>query len=405
MKKQLILSTIISASLAFSASSFADTPSDKQKPSPDPSSSLNAFADKISDSINDAIKPLTTAVNLIYSTYTTDSNQPNTMQKPARMNNQQILSSQNASNKSSEAASLNFVASQLNQFPSNFHAKDPNYTPPATNKSSNSDGSYVFNDFETPASLSESLDKLTASDDIQLSDNANNAISIFGSKDNKTAKNNNESMSFGGLINPSQYETKSNIQAAQNFIAFDSQSYKNLADSIDLEKLGKLESNGKDGKDAVQAIFSSDNFKDYKRDYRSIISQQSVGYNNLSYLAAQRAGSPSVLASEEAKIHARIGTLNWYSNVQAASSATVQRRTLIVLAEIENEMHQNQLINQRMLATLSTMELQNTQTAKMQLAASAGKLNREISNCSENPSANCAAVTPALPTAPVGKNK
>nr|MDQ2993849.1 hypothetical protein [Pseudomonadota bacterium] len=98
---------------------------------------------------------------------------------------------------------------------------------------------------------------------------------------------------------------------------------------------------------------------------RSLLSSQSAGLSTLYYLAAQRtpkdpsdpnSPSPESIASAIANWRtapAPQGTppdQTWYMQMQTALPAAVARETLFVLAEMQRELHQMRLENQRMMA-------------------------------------------------------
>lgn len=61
-------------------------------------------------------------------------------------------------------------------------------------------------------------------------------------------------------------------------------------------------------------------------------------------------------------------TKSWYNKIEHAGPATLQRENLMLLAEMRYELYKNRMINERILATLSTTELQNTENIRLQLA-------------------------------------
>lgn len=119
--------------------------------------------------------------------------------------------------------------------------------------------------------------------------------------------------------------------------------------------------------------------QEYKVALRSLIANRSVALDNLYYLMAQRipqaglgtkAGMTQANASplevEKHMATRRADNATWYTNMESAAPATVAREQLYVMAEIEKMLFQIHLDNQRVLATLSTMELQNATQQKLQ---------------------------------------
>lgn len=81
----------------------------------------------------------------------------------------------------------------------------------------------------------------------------------------------------------------------------------------------------------------------------------------------------------------RTTSVAWYQSMEKATPITVQRETLYVLAEIQNSLNELKQINERILATLSTMELLQVQTQKQAVKDRITKLQQ---------------ATTATPTAP-----
>lgn len=141
----------------------------------------------------------------------------------------------------------------------------------------------------------------------------------------------------------------------------------------------------------------SDKVKRYLAELRSYVAAQSVGINNFYYLYAQRiiqeglgktlnvhkpstvnatgaitAGEviPDVspLQAEEYLANRRVRDPAWYKDMESTTSPlTIARETLYVLAEMRWELFKTRLENQRLLATLSTVQLQSMRTQKLLL--------------------------------------
>lgn len=137
----------------------------------------------------------------------------------------------------------------------------------------------------------------------------------------------------------------------------------------------------------IQEITSSPNYKKLQTAIRAYVAAQSVGANNLYQMMIERLpqgnlGKNSGLVDKEGKPIFNASPLQvkeflatrrsqnpaWYRQMADASPATVQRETLFVLAEIRQQLFEMQQQNERLLATLSVMQMQqNSQITRMNI--------------------------------------
>ncbi|MFT3741636.1 MAG: hypothetical protein QM752_03040 [Gammaproteobacteria bacterium] len=118
--------------------------------------------------------------------------------------------------------------------------------------------------------------------------------------------------------------------------------------------------------------------RDYIRSVRALVTARSVPVDNLIRIYTERlpqeglgkeAGMPQADASP-LEVNRFIATRradnvdDWYQTMATASSTTLQRETLNILAEIERQNYQAHLQNEQILATLSVMALQNMKANK-----------------------------------------
>ncbi len=207
-------------------------------------------------------------------------------------------------------------------------------------------------------------------------------VSIFGG--NRSTANpdfGNSSFNLNSLLAmPAyfNYDAKNiNQNPAYNFISAVSGLYQPISPTINFEGLNEKQ------KLELQSTLT---YQQYQAALRGYIAAQSVGISNLYHLYAERipqaglgtaagvtddAGKPianaSALQVEQYLATRRSQNKNWYQQMAAASPTTVSRETLFVLAEIREQLFQLQLQNERLLATLSVMQLQNTQANKLNL--------------------------------------
>ena len=88
----------------------------------------------------------------------------------------------------------------------------------------------------------------------------------------------------------------------------------------------------------------------------------------------------SPLQVEQFIAQRRADTCTWYTKMNAASATDVSRETLFVLAEIEAELFQLHLDNERIMATGSVGVLALGGAAKTALSAQADNVASEIAN-------------------------
>jgi len=184
---------------------------------------------------------------------------------------------------------------------------------------------------------------------------------------------------LNSLINPSIYTD--NGQAADNFIRFAS----GMATPISVLALNK--NNDPDG------ITSKAGYPLYMATLRSYAAMQAIGVGNLYHIYAERmplnqsgndpalidpalrglgygaiaqlpANSPTFPSASEIEIdqHSatrRLSDPSWRAGVQSATPMVLMREQLYLMAEIRYEMYKNRLELERLLATISAIQLQS----------------------------------------------
>ncbi len=158
------------------------------------------------------------------------------------------------------------------------------------------------------------------------------------------------------LLLPSSYNQNETDDTNQfiNYVTFQSMPFPNLAPK-------ELES--------TTAVMQS-----YKAFLGTYAALQSIGTSNLEALSAERqpvsglgtlAGMNTADASplQVDEYNAERRTLNpqWYDQMETANPVTLSRETLYVLAEVRAELYTQRIIQERMLATMSAMQLMQTQ--------------------------------------------
>lgn len=145
-----------------------------------------------------------------------------------------------------------------------------------------------------------------------------------------------------------------------------------------------------DDTDTRKKQLAGSDVQDYLLQARMTAAGQSVAFSNLNYLAQERqiikglgtkAGmttlptdaskserpDASQLQLEQFLVDRRVGNSSWYTSMDTASSITVQRETLFVLAEISKQMFQQKILMERMLAEQIAMQQQSAQLNRTKL--------------------------------------
>lgn len=143
-----------------------------------------------------------------------------------------------------------------------------------------------------------------------------------------------------------------------------------------------------------QDLLENADFVSYLTDLRQYVAAQSIGLSNLNSILNDRLpikdlavaadlpsknenpdASPAQVSEYMAK--RRITNQAWYLNMETAAPTTIMRETLYVLSEMRYEMHQNQILQERLLAAVSAMQLGLLEIKSSQLE---GQKNRFIKN-------------------------
>lgn len=205
---------------------------------------------------------------------------------------------------------------------------------------------------------------------------------------------NNALFNFGSIITPVAYTTTQE-KTAKDFVKYAAQSTQDLAAGVDFNVLHNNPA-------ALKSLVADPIYEKYKLTIRTILSIRSMLINNLNQLIAERtpmqglgtaAGltanqKASPLQVEAYQANHRIEDTNWYTTIQNASPATLQRETLIVLAEIEHQNYQAHLDRERLLAAVTALGLQNNATTTNGvLMQEAPKVQQEINKYTGNKTA------------------
>ncbi|NKB46248.1 MAG: hypothetical protein GKR77_00470 [Legionellales bacterium] len=163
---------------------------------------------------------------------------------------------------------------------------------------------------------------------------------------------------FTGALTPTSEEV-----IAANFIRYVTNQVKNISYPSSTEFNDAYVETRK----AIESgtSFAPDLLANYVANLRSYAAQASVGISNFNYLLAKRKLNTDSQTSQAA-IEAEMATKElfdneWYNRIELSSDSVVQRQMLYMLARMNYQLYLNRLMYERILATLSTMQLQALQ--------------------------------------------
>jgi hypothetical protein len=141
-------------------------------------------------------------------------------------------------------------------------------------------------------------------------------------------------------------------------------------------------------------IQNSANYQTYQVQRRALIARQSALLSSLYYIYQKRLPIPSIHASDtalgietpsKAQIDHYIATWRaasptWYTQMSTAAPSAVARETLFVLAEIQKELHQIRLDNERLIAITAINQFSSLQAGKQILSITEKQVSNQISD-------------------------
>lgn len=242
-----------------------------------------------------------------------------------------------------------------------------------------------------------------------------------GTKLSKPAHLYNNYFNFGSLFSPKAYNPSQQI-AANYYLDYLTNRYQSLTSGIDFDKLksnlNKYKNNPNKLANKLSNFMNSDAYRNYEMTIRSITASKSIALNNLNKLMLERTPietqkpNPTLEKlskaigvkptqekitdpnnpSKKIKVYAyaspmqisnymanhRVQSNDWYQRMATASPATVQRETLYVLAEIESQMQQAHIDRERMLATMTALQLESDSVNQMLLKTQTQAVNTAI---------------------------
>lgn len=206
----------------------------------------------------------------------------------------------------------------------------------------------------------------------------------------------NQAINFDNLIQPLSYGTFD----IQNLLRTPQYNFIELASGLyqPVTTISLTNANPKLSDDQIQEVQNTPDYQNLQATVRAYVAAQSVGAGNLYRLMVERIPQPGlgqqvgmtdkngnpVRDASDLQVQQYLATRRsqnqvWYDQMATASPATVQRETLFVLAEIREQLFQMQLQNERLLATISVMQMQqNNQTTRLNLIQSEQKVDAII---------------------------
>lgn len=225
----------------------------------------------------------------------------------------------------------------------------------------------------------------------------------------------NNYFDFNSVISPASYNTTDQQEAVTHFMQYLTQSYKPYSDGFNFSDLKNASAK------QLSSFMQSQPYVNFQLAIRSLVAAKSLPLSNFNYMISERspilsnkdlpqldalsakmskAGVnippakvniknangdtvteyqyPSPLQIQNYIATRRVHSKGWYQTMSAASPATVQREQLYVLAEIESQLQQQHLDNERLISTLSMLALSTTQSEAGGLKALAQPVNDEI---------------------------
>ena len=256
-------------------------------------------------------------------------------------------------------------------------------------------------------------------------------VSTYWTKKNIGAPGlNDDAFNFSALIEPEVY-SPDQIKNSQNFIGYAARQYQSYTDGLNLSQLHnallKYQQQGvKVLSQQIDQFRNNDAYKKYQMSVRSLTAAQSVATDIFAGLAAERRpmmtteadpqldaisraigvdpqvisakndngetvtmyryASPMQIANYRANY--RLNDPKWYQEVSADSAENLQRKSVILLAEISRQLNQNHLDNEKIMSALAMLNLQSGELTKQMLATQVKDVNNAISTFANTANGN-----------------
>ena len=265
------------------------------------------------------------------------------------------------------------------------------------------------------------LKNLEASDSIFSRVQGIEIAAFFTKKNIGLPGRNDDAFNFSALVEPEAY-TEEQSKNSQNFIGIATRQYQNYADGINLNELksGLVKYQKQGPKVLAQQIDqfrNNDAYKKYQMAVRSITANKSVSTDILAGLAAER--KPIVTTQADPQLDAisraigvepktvslkndagetvtmfqyaspmqiakfranyRLNNPKWYQEVATDSAENLQRKSVVLLAEISSQLYQNHLDSEKIMGALAMNNLQGLDMTNQMLQLQVKDVNAAIS--------------------------
>lgn len=191
-------------------------------------------------------------------------------------------------------------------------------------------------------------------------------------------------------------------QQAKNYMTYLTDNYEPIVSGLNLNKLNN-------NKDYIKQLNDNSDYINFKNHTRSMIAAQSLSLDNYNHILQERMEQPglgsklnmvdlndpsqpkianaSTLQAEQYAIDSKLKNPAWYKQLATESATAVQKQQLIALLNIQRQLEQQHIDNERMIATQSAIALNLTTMQKMLLKSGDVKLvNDAIDKITESKS-------------------
>ncbi len=264
------------------------------------------------------------------------------------------------------------------------------------------------------------LKNLDASDSIYSLVQGMDASIFWTRKNLGRAGVNDDAFNFAAFIEPAAYNPEQ-LKNSDNFIGYATKQYQSYTDGMNLADLkqglvGYQKQGVKVLSQKIDEFRKNPAYQNYQLAIRTIIANKSVAADVLSGIAAERKpimttqadsqldaisraigvepqvisvktpdgqsvsmyryASPLQIAQYRANY--RLNDPKWFQEVASDSSENLQRKSVILLAEINRQLLQNHLDNEKVMATLAILSQQTGDVSSMMLKNQVNEVNNAI---------------------------
>lgn len=216
----------------------------------------------------------------------------------------------------------------------------------------------------------------------------------------------NLNFNFQSLIGPNAYTEKAipdicggskqqESSFAQNFIL----SISDMGQPVsDFSPAKALEEGMVENEQQAKELSEHKAYIEFMMQRRYIVATRSIGLSNLYYLYNQRVSKYTVGDKPMSQMEiynqnatSRIGNAKWYSDMIKAYPAQLAREQVFILAEMQQELHQMNVVMQRQLATQSAQVMQAASMGTQLLQINMQKIEEAINEIKQKSAAEEAA--------------